>query len=78
MPRILSNSYNRAGVTGNGGNISQMSVAYRGGATVTRKYGYDRLNRLTSQTSTDGYDIGGMPAAIDIFGDDRFEYKIIN
>ena len=37
------------------GNISEMSVAYNSQSPIKRTYTYDRLNRLTAQTSTDGY-----------------------
>ena len=37
------------------GNISEMTVKYSENNPITRKYLYDRLNRLTAMDSSDGY-----------------------
>ncbi|MDE7472273.1 MAG: hypothetical protein K2M68_01680 [Muribaculaceae bacterium] len=56
------------------GNISEMAVCYSGSAPVTRKYTYDRMNRLMAMTSSDGfntaykYNINSSPLTIERYG----------
>ncbi|MBD5425908.1 MAG: hypothetical protein HDR45_06930, partial [Bacteroides sp.] len=56
------------------GNISEMAVCYSGGSQITRKYTYDRMNRLTAMSSTDGfntayrYNINSSPLTIQRYG----------
>ncbi|MDE7385763.1 MAG: hypothetical protein K2N28_01345 [Muribaculaceae bacterium] len=56
------------------GNISEMSVCYSGGSPITRKYTYDRMNRLTAMTSSDGfntaytYNLNSSPLTIQRYG----------
>ncbi|MDE6403325.1 MAG: hypothetical protein K2K86_05925, partial [Muribaculaceae bacterium] len=56
------------------GNISEMSVLYSGRSPITRKYTYDRMNRLTAMTSSDGfntaytYNINSSPLTIQRYG----------